>query len=164
MGLGDQLGKLPIIGAFLQPTSFEVVMRKDEPVETDPSPKRRPTLSHPCFRVRAPRHGRGSRPSSPLPGSRGSPPPSSTPHMPWTCSTDVCSPAPVPAPRPWTSGACSRTIGPDAFPRFRLLRRTQNSHARNFELKIDTKSTDTLTKVPSNGGPPSQVGNHWPSV
>ena len=31
MGLGEQLGKLPIIGAFLQPTSFEVVMRKDDP-------------------------------------------------------------------------------------------------------------------------------------
>jgi hypothetical protein len=34
MGLGEQLGKLPVIGAFLEPTSFEVVMRKDDPKAT----------------------------------------------------------------------------------------------------------------------------------
>ncbi len=34
MGLGEQLGKLPVIGTFLQPTSFEVVMRKDDPEAT----------------------------------------------------------------------------------------------------------------------------------
>jgi hypothetical protein len=35
MGLGEELAKLPVIGTFLQPTSFEVVMRKEDP-ETAP--------------------------------------------------------------------------------------------------------------------------------
>lgn len=35
MGLGDQLSKLPILGAFLQPTSFEMVFQKDAPETAD---------------------------------------------------------------------------------------------------------------------------------